>query len=313
MGLSMADVFNALQVNFGSLYVNDFNRFGRTWQVNVQAEARYRMRTEDLRRMYVRSPTAGSVPLAGFIRVRPVPGPLMIYRHNLYPAAFVNADSGVGTSSGAAIQALYDAAEQQLAPAMKVEFTELAFLQQLAGNTAMYAFLLAVILVFLVLAAQYESWALPLADGLALLGDLFRATNVAPRTAVFMHVNDTFGQAMNKGISATLPRLTNLPFKVLDTISYDPAAKDLSVEVSKAKATKADFLLLVCRLNDAIILRREIVKQRWNMMGMVSPGSPGIYEDQFPKALGKLAEHCITNNPWYNPKTNMTEIGRAHV
>ncbi|MFM7923559.1 MAG: efflux RND transporter permease subunit, partial [Planctomycetaceae bacterium] len=163
MGLSMADVFSALQVNFGSLYVNDFNRFGRTWQVNVQAEARYRMRTEDLRRMYVRSPAAGSVPLASFIKVRSVPGPLMIYRHNLYPAAFVNADAGVGTSSGAAIQALHDMAEQQLAPAMKVEYTELAFLQQLAGNTAMYAFLLAVVLVFLVLAAQYESWALPLA------------------------------------------------------------------------------------------------------------------------------------------------------
>jgi len=163
MGLSMADVFSALQVNFGSLYVNDFNRFGRTWQVNVQAEARYRMRTEDLRRMYVRSPAAGSVPLASFIKVRSVPGPLMIYRHNLYPAAFVNADAGVGTSSGAAIQALHDMAEKQLAPAMKVEYTELAFLQQLAGNTAMYAFLLAVVLVFLVLAAQYESWALPLA------------------------------------------------------------------------------------------------------------------------------------------------------
>jgi len=163
MGLSMADVFGALQVNFGSLYVNDFNRFGRTWQVNVQAEARYRMRTEDLRRMYVRSPSAGSVPLASFIQVRRVPGPQMIYRHNLYPAAFVNADAGVGTSSGAAIQALHDTAEKQLAPAMKVEYTELAFLQQLAGNTAMYAFLLAVVLVFLVLAAQYESWALPLA------------------------------------------------------------------------------------------------------------------------------------------------------
>lgn len=163
MGLSMAEVFSALQVNFGSLYVNDFNRFGRTWQVNVQADARYRMGTEDLRRMYVRSPSAGSVPLASFIRVRSVPGPLMIYRHNLYPAAFVNADAGVGTSSGAAIQALHDAAENQLAPAMKVEYTELAFLQQLAGNTAMYAFLLAVVLVFLVLAAQYESWSLPLA------------------------------------------------------------------------------------------------------------------------------------------------------
>ena len=143
-------------------------------------------------------------------------------------------------------------------------------------------------------------------NGLALIGDLFRATSVAPRTAVFMHVNDTFGQAMNRGISATLPRLTQLPFKIVDTISYDPAAKDLSVEVSKAKASKADFLLLVCRLNDAIILRREIVKQRWNMMGMISPGSPGIYEDQFQKALGKLSEYCISNNPWYNPKTAMT-------
>ena len=143
-------------------------------------------------------------------------------------------------------------------------------------------------------------------NGLALIGDLFRATKVAPRTAVFMHVNDTFGQAMNRGISATLPRLTQLPFKIVDTISYDPAAKDLSVEVSKAKASKADFLLLVCRLNDAIILRREIVKQRWNIMGMISPGSPGIYEDQFQKALGKLSENCISNNPWYNPKTAMT-------
>ena len=163
MGLSLGDVFNALQVNFGSLYVNDFNRFGRTWQVNVQADADYRMRTEDLRRMFVRSPTAGSVPLSTFIRVRPIPGPLMIYRHNLYPASFVNADAVPGVSSGEAIKALYSAAEQGLAPGMKVEYTELAFLQQLAGNTAMYAFLLAVVLVFLVLAAQYESWLLPLA------------------------------------------------------------------------------------------------------------------------------------------------------
>ena len=143
-------------------------------------------------------------------------------------------------------------------------------------------------------------------NGLSLLGDIFRASSVAPRTAVFMHVNDTFGQSMSKAIGGILPRLTQLPFKITETISYDPAAKDLSVEVSKAKAAKADFLLLVCRLNDAIILRREMVKQRWNNMGMVSPGSPGIYEDQFPKALGKLAENCICNNPWYNPKTNMT-------
>src|SRR6267142_2843838 len=101
-------------------------------------------------------------------------------------------------------------------------------------------------------------------NGLDLIGDLFRATNVVPRSAVYMHVNDTFGQAMTKGIGAIMPSRTQLPFKIVDQISYDPAAKDLTVEVSKAKAANADFLLLVGRLNDSIILRREMVKQRWN-------------------------------------------------
>jgi branched-chain amino acid transport system substrate-binding protein len=144
-------------------------------------------------------------------------------------------------------------------------------------------------------------------NGLALIGDLFQATKTVPRTAVFMHVNDTFGQSMAKGIGAILPRLTQLPFKVVDTIPYDPAAKDLTVEVSKAKASKADFLLLVCRLNDAIILRREMVKQRWNPMGIVGPGNPGMYENQFYQTLGKLSEYCISNVPWYNPRNELTK------
>ncbi len=145
-------------------------------------------------------------------------------------------------------------------------------------------------------------------NGLRLIGDMFQATNTVPRTAVFMHVNDTFGQAMAKGIGAVMPRQTQLPFKIVDTISYDPAAKDLTVEVSKAKSTNADFLLLVCRLNDSIILRREMVKQRWYPMGVVSPGSPGMYEEQFYKALGKLSEHCISNVPWYNPRAELTKV-----
>jgi branched-chain amino acid transport system substrate-binding protein len=145
-------------------------------------------------------------------------------------------------------------------------------------------------------------------NGLALIGDLFQATNTVPRTAVFMHVNDTFGQAMAKGIGAFMPKMTQLPFKIVDTISYDPAAKDLTVEVSKAKASNADFVLLVCRLNDAILLRREMVKQRWNPMGIVSPGSPGMYEEQYFKALGKLSEHAISNVPWYNPNANLTKV-----
>ena len=145
-------------------------------------------------------------------------------------------------------------------------------------------------------------------NGLSLIGDLFQATNTIPRTAVFMHVNDTFGQAMAKGIGAAMPRLTQLPFKIVDQISYDPAAKDLTVEVSKAKASNADFLLLVCRLNDSIILRREMVKQRWNPMGIVSPGSPGMYEEQYFKALGKLSEYSISNVPWYNPNAKLTKV-----
>jgi branched-chain amino acid transport system substrate-binding protein len=145
-------------------------------------------------------------------------------------------------------------------------------------------------------------------NGLALIGDLFQATNTVPRTAVFMHVNDTFGQAMAKGIGAFMPRLNQLPFKIVDTISYDPAAKDLTVEVSKAKASNADFLLLVCRLQDSIILRREMVKQRWNPMGVVSPGSPGMYEEQFFRTLGKLSEHCISNVPWYDPNAKLTKV-----
>src|SRR4030088_914065 len=123
-------------------------------------------------------------------------------------------------------------------------------------------------------------------NGLDLIGELFQATNSVPRSAVYMHVNDTFGQAMTKGTGAILPTRTQLPFKIVDQISYDPAAKDLTVEVSKARAANADFVLFVCRLNDAILLRREMVKQRWNPMGIVSPGSPGRYEEQNVKTPG---------------------------
>ncbi|HPO19479.1 MAG TPA: ABC transporter substrate-binding protein [Rubrivivax sp.] len=145
-------------------------------------------------------------------------------------------------------------------------------------------------------------------NGLALTRDVFQATNTAPRSAVFMHVNDTFGTSMAKGIAAILPTLTYLPFKVVETISYDREARDLSVEVAKAKATNADFILLVSRLNDAVLLVRELVKQRWSPQAILSPGSPGMYEAQFYKALGnKYSDYCISNVPWYNPNAALTK------
>ncbi len=163
MGVSMAEVFNTLQVYFGSLYVNDFNRFGRTWQVNVQADAKFRMKTEDLQRLKVPNAQKKMVPLVAFASVRETSGPVMLNRYNLYPAALINANAGPGTSSGTAIDLLERVSQKNLAPSMRAEWTELALLQLKAGNTAMYAFILAVVLVFLVLAAQYESWSLPLA------------------------------------------------------------------------------------------------------------------------------------------------------
>lgn len=145
-------------------------------------------------------------------------------------------------------------------------------------------------------------------NGLALTRDLFQATGRAPRTAVFLHVNDTFGTSMAKGIAAILPKLDYLPFRIVDTIAYDREARDLSVEVAKAKATNADFILLVSRLNDAILLVRELVKQRWSPQAILSPGSPGMYEAQFYKALGnRYSDYCISNVPWYNPNAALTK------
>lgn len=146
--------------------------------------------------------------------------------------------------------------------------------------------------------------------GLGLFPQVFDATGKTPKTAVLMHINDTFGLANKKAIDVIFPKM-NLPFKIVDSIAYDPAAKDLSVEVAKAKATGADILMTVTRLNDAIILVREMVKQRWEPMGIMSPGAPGMYEQQFLDTMGKYSDEIITVIPWANPKADMTKMIEA--
>ncbi|MFN9198176.1 MAG: efflux RND transporter permease subunit [Planctomycetaceae bacterium] len=163
LGVSMSDVFSTLQICFGSLYINDFNRFGRTWQVNVQADARFRMQIEDMRRLRLRNREGGMVPLGAVLSVKEVNGPVMLLRYNLYPSAAIQADAAPGVSSGRAISRLAELADRHQLQSMRSEWTELALFQLAAGSTATQAFLLAVVLVFLVLAAQYESWSLPLA------------------------------------------------------------------------------------------------------------------------------------------------------
>jgi branched-chain amino acid transport system substrate-binding protein len=144
-----------------------------------------------------------------------------------------------------------------------------------------------------------------LSDAFANQKELFEASGVAPKSVVFMHVNDTFGTAMQKGISAVMPRF-DMPYKIAEQIAYDPTARDLSVEVAKAKATGAEALLMVSRLNDAILLTRELVKQRWSPMAVLSMG-PGWYEDQYLKTLGKLSDGPMSFVPWYDPNKKMSK------
>jgi multidrug efflux pump len=162
MGLTVGDIINALQVYFGSLYVNDFNLFGRTWQVNVQADMQFRRRAADLKKIHIKNRAGEMVPIGGFIAIKDSTGPVMIQRYNLYQSLSVNATPAPGVSSGDAIAAM-ERASTNLPPTMRSEWTELALLQLQTKDTAVRAFLLSVVLVFLVLAAQYESWGLPLA------------------------------------------------------------------------------------------------------------------------------------------------------
>src|SRR5262249_20939540 len=115
-----------------------------------------------------------------------------------------------------------------------------------------------------------------------------RARRRRAQDAVYMHVNDTFGTAMAKGIGAVMSKF-DMPYKIVDEISYDPQARDLSIEVAKAKGANPEILIVTSRLNDSILITRELVKQRWTPKAIFSLG-PGWYEDQYLKVLGKLSD-----------------------
>jgi multidrug efflux pump len=163
LGVQVSDVFNTLQVYLGSYYVNNFNEFGRTWQVNLQADPRYRSQVPDIPQLQVRNNQGQMIRLGTLMDVRDTSGPVLVMRYNMYSAAAITGDAAPGTSSGQAVALMQEIADRQLPRSMASEWTELAFLQLQAGNTAMFFFGLAVVFVFLVLAAQYESWKLPLA------------------------------------------------------------------------------------------------------------------------------------------------------
>ncbi len=146
-------------------------------------------------------------------------------------------------------------------------------------------------------------------DAFANQKEVFAAAGAAPKTVVFMHINDTYGTAIAGAVDHVMPKF-DMPYTIVEKISYDPAARDLSVEVAKAKATNADALLVVSRLNDAMLLTRELVKQRWTPEAILSMG-PGWYEDQYIKTLGKLSDGPISFVPWYDPHKKLSGVLEA--
>jgi multidrug efflux pump len=162
LGIPLQDVFTTLQVQLGGAYANDFNQFGRTWQVNVQADPQYRRTPEQVGQLRVRTPLREMVPLATLATVRESLGPSMITRYNGDVAATINGITAPGLSSGDMVKGIEGVLDQSLPDGIKPEWTELTYLQLKAGNTALLVFAMAVVLVYLVLAAQYESLILPL-------------------------------------------------------------------------------------------------------------------------------------------------------
>ncbi|MSU79494.1 MAG: multidrug efflux RND transporter permease subunit [Gemmataceae bacterium] len=163
MEVPLKDTFETMQIYLGSMYVNDFNLYGRTWQVILQADAPFRDKIDDVRRLQVRNNAGEMVPLGALCSINEVNGPLVLTRHNQKPAAAISGNAARGVSSLQAIRYMEKLAKDNLPNNMDYEWTELAFLEVRAGNTGMIIFLFAVVMVFLVLAAQYESWSLPLA------------------------------------------------------------------------------------------------------------------------------------------------------
>jgi multidrug efflux pump len=163
LGVSLNDVNQTLEIFLGSLYVNSFNQFGRHWQVTLQAEGEFRNRTDDVNLFQVRNNRGQMVPIGTLVNLEEINGPSSVTRYNLYAAAAITGNLAQGFSSGAAIEDVDKIAADSLPLSMKPDWTELMFMQKRAGNTSMYVFALAVVSVFLALAALYESWSLPLA------------------------------------------------------------------------------------------------------------------------------------------------------
>jgi len=202
LGLSLPDVFNTLQIYLGSLYVNDFNLFGRTFRVTIQADKGARATASDLSRLYVRNSSGGMVPLSTLGTLKPIVGPETVPHYNNYQSALINGGPAPGYSTGQAIAAMERAAAKALPRDFGYEWTGITYQELKAGSIAIVVFALATIFVFLILAAQYESWSMPFMVILAVPLALFGALLAVWIRGMQIDVYSQIGFVMLIGLSA---------------------------------------------------------------------------------------------------------------
>lgn len=192
MGVSLQDVFTTLNANLGSMYINEFNEFGRIWQVNIQAQGAFRTSAQQLKLLYVRNRSGQLVPLGSVVQVRNTSGPVFVMRYNDLNSSAINGDTKPGFSSGQAISLMEKLCQENLPQGMDYEWTNISYQEVKAGNTGILVFGAAVVLVFLVLAALYESWSHPLA--IILVVPMCLLSSVAGLVWIAGKSIDIFGQ-----------------------------------------------------------------------------------------------------------------------
>ncbi len=201
-GVAISSIFDALSSNFGSYYVNDFNKFGRVYRVYVQAEAERRAAPEDIAKLYVRSAAGDMVPLRVFVTVKPVLGPETIERYNMFRSATINGDAGPGFSSGQAIQAMSEVAESALPAGYRYEWTGMSLEEIKSAEAGGFVFLLSILFAYLFLVAQYESWTIPLPVMLSVVFALFGALAALSLSGIPLNVYAQVGLVLLIGLAA---------------------------------------------------------------------------------------------------------------
>ena len=202
LGIPLEEIFSSVQTFLGSYYVNDFNKFGRTFRVMTQAEPEFRTSPDNIKRIQVRTKSDDMVPLSTLVDLTPTFGPETITRYNLYRTAEINGSPAPGYSSGQAIEAMEELAETILPRTMGYEWTTIAYQEKKAGGQAPFVFALAVVFVFLILAAQYESWSVPFAVILSVPLGVFGAVSAQMIRGLDLGVYAQVGLVMLVGLAA---------------------------------------------------------------------------------------------------------------